>query len=746
MNRPPTTPIAAPASPNHLPRAASDPRTPGSPRSARIPGMLRPAKRWTALWILGGILFLTSPALGREHARLDGVTGSSRLELDRPFPGRTTPPPIPSFEERQAFVREHRRDGGLADAADRGDGVGRPDGTNDDGRPRAIHDEYDVTHYDVALDLNIGPRILTGTVTADAICRLEGITAMRLDLFSPMVVDGVTLNGSPAPYTHASGVITVTLDRPYHLDEAFTVSVRYHGTPAYSGAPFRWAAHGGVPIVCTYSEPYAAPAWWVCKDDPKDKATFAIHVTAPDTLFTVSNGFLSSVEDHHDGTATCHWTHQYPMSPYLFSITTTNYAHWSEDYTALDGMTTMPVDYFAYPEDEAKARVDWSTNIGMMEYYAGIFGEYPFLSEKYAIAEFSHTGAMEHQTATSMGFPWLTGDGSNDYVVAHELSHSWVGDMITMRTWGHAWTKEGFATLCEALYFEALYGSQYYHDYMDGLPVLSYAGQQLYNINPPLSPAIYYKGAWVLHMIRHVVGEEAFWQTLRDYTADLDLRYGVSDTEDLRMAFESASGTGLTWFFDEWIYQPGFPRLLPAWSGVPVQGGWDFHLNLQQTQTTGPIFKMPIDVEIHTTLGTERFVIWDSLASQDFTLRVAGQPLGLVIDPDHWLLWQLDPTTDVPEMGAPVVSTLRLVPNPVLAGEPAELSFSLVNPGKARVEVFDPAGRRVRLLHSGETPRGTVRLVWDGRGENGHVVPAGAYFYRILTEGKEARTRAIVVR
>jgi len=120
-----------------------------------------------------------------------------------------------------------------------------------------------------------------------------------------------------------------------------------------------------------------------------------------------------------------------------------------------------------------------------------------------------------------------------------------------MRTWSHAWTKEGFATLCEALYFEDLYGAEYYHDYMESLPYLNYGGFQLYNINPPLHSAIYYKGAWVLHMLRHVIGDAAFFDAIYAYTNDPALRYGVSDTEDLRQAFEAASGMDLTWFFNE---------------------------------------------------------------------------------------------------------------------------------------------------------------------------------------------------
>ncbi len=640
------------------------------------------------------------------------------------------PPPIPTAEAREAFIRAH--EAGLQPWSEES--------------LRAVHDEYDVIHYDVDLRLDIPARTIYGVVTVDATAEVANLLVFPIDLFSPMVVDSVRVDGAPATFTHASSVIRVNLPHALQPEDPVTLRVTYHGRPSYTGAPFRWTTHGAsIPMVLSYSEPYGAPAWWVCKDDPKDKATFSIHVTAPDSLFTVSNGILASVVNNGNGTATCNWTHDYPMSTYLFSIATTDFEHWTEVYTALDNTTTMDVDYYVFPEDRADAEIDWSGNIQMMEYYASIFGEYPFLREKYAIAEFQHPGAMEHQTATSMGYAWITGNNVNDSVVAHELSHMWVGDMITMRLWSHAWTKEGFATLCEALYFENLYGEDYYHEYMESMNILYYAARQIYNINPPLDGTIYYKGAWVLHMLRHVIGDAAFFAGCYGYTNDSDLMYGNNLTEDLRDAFEVASGMDLDWFFQEWIYSPGYPQFRMFWNSAPGGGGYNVNLVLKQDQTVGPIFKMPIDVRIETQAGDQTFVVWDSLQTQSFVLNVAAPPNRVVLDPDDWSIKEVLNESAVQDAATnPTGPALWCMPNPF--DRFTTIGFSMVEAGPVRLRVFDLSGRLVRSLLDQRLGPGEHRVAWDGRGEDGSLLPSGMYLQRLDRDGRSSYSRVLRIR
>ncbi|MBD3162774.1 MAG: T9SS type A sorting domain-containing protein [Candidatus Eisenbacteria bacterium] len=644
-----------------------------------------------------------------------------------------TPPPIPTAADRERFVTAHNAAAHGHWALDRA-------------APRAVHDEYDVTHYDITMSVDIPDEIVYGTVTVTAASAVADLDEIALDLYECLTVNQVLVNGSPVFHSHEPPILRVPLDGTYQPGETFTVTGTYHGTPEYSLSPFRFAQQpDGRPMVLSYSEPYGAPAWWLCKDDPKDKATYDLHFTVADSMMVVSNGILESVDDNHDGTLTYNWSTDYPMSTYLFSICATVYESWTEEYVAMDGETTMDMDYYAYPADLADAQIDWSNNLQMMNYYRTLFGEYPFLEEKYAIAEFQHPGAMEHQTATSMGWLWLTGDNRNDFVVAHELSHSWVGDMITMRTWDHTWTKEGFATHCEALYFENLYSSNYYHSYMNAMNVYNYAQFQLHGINPPLHAAIYYKGAWVLHMLRHVIGDAAFFDGLMAYTQDPDYRFGVTDTDDLRDTFEGVSGMNLDWFFDQWIYSPGYPTYEYGWSFSPVATGYEVVLSLSQRQIPSwPTFKMPIDVEIATDQGEERFVVWDSLRVQTFTLQVEGTPQGLSLDPDRWMIRNLEPA-GVEELDiAPATILTQNAPNPF---HPSTwITYRLGRKEEVSLDVYSISGRWITRLLDGVQPAGSGRVAWNGLDARGRRVAPGVYFYRLRAGEAEQSRRMILAR
>ncbi len=641
------------------------------------------------------------------------------------------PPPLPTQADHQRFIAEHGASHLHMEKAP---------------APLWVHDEYDVTHYDVTMSLDIDNSIVYGTTVAEITSEAVDLTQIDIDLYPCLTADAVLVNGSPAFFMHNDQTLTITLDGTYQPGETFSVSGTYHGTPSFPGQPlpFRFMTQNGMPMVLSYSEPYGAPAWWMCDDDPKDKATLDLHFEVPEDLFVVSTGLLTAIDDNGDGTKTYHWETDYQMSTYLFSIAVTNFASWTEVYTALDGFTTMDVDYYAYPADLADAQESWNRNVEMMEYYRTLFGEYPFLDEKYAIAEFHHGGAMEHQTATSMGWQWVNGNHQYDWIVAHELCHSWVGDLITMTSWDHTWTKEGFATICEAFWFEHLFGHAYYHTYMNNMNVLPYAVHQLYGINPPLHGAIYYKGAWVLHMLRHVLGDTDFFNAIYDYANDPAFMYGVADTDDMRAVFETVSGTDLVWFFDEWIYSPGYPVYEYGWSSTPVATGFDVEIDITQVQTLGPIFKMPIDVDIETDQGTERFVIWDSLETQSFVLHVEGMPQDVVLDPDDWIIkrTQVSGTPGVGDAGVIALNQNR--PNPF--NPETWITYHLRAPSDTRLVVYDAAGRRIRSLVDGWQPAGAGSVAWDGRDALGRPVSAGVYFYRLDTSQRSIGRQMVLAK
>lgn len=166
----------------------------------------------------------------------------------------------------------------------------------------------------------------------------------------------------------------------------------------------------------------------------------------------MSNGLLQDVKDEANGERTFYWKVTYPITTYLVSLAIGKYDKWSETYTSLDGSVRMPVDYYTYPSYTDNAKYDWRNTVDMIGFLSETFGEYPFINEKYGMAMFGWiSGAMEHQTISSMGYRLITGDGRYESIVMHELAHQWFGDAVSPATWRDIWLNEGFATYCESL-------------------------------------------------------------------------------------------------------------------------------------------------------------------------------------------------------------------------------------------------------------------------------------------------------
>ncbi|MFQ6607294.1 MAG: M1 family aminopeptidase [Fidelibacterota bacterium] len=514
--------------------------------------------------------------------------------------------------------------------------------------------DFDVTYYRLNLDIDPSTEIVSGDVTTKAASTTTGLNEITLDFFDNMTVDSVTSEGGSLSFTHADDELTVELDGIYEEGEIFEVTVYYSGHPVDAGgfASFDFSYHGNVPIISTLSEPFGSRTWWPCKDDPADKAdSVDIIITVPDELVVASNGLLISETDNGDGTKTFFWAERYPISTYLVSLAITNYEVFSDYYYysspgSLTATDSMEVKFFVYPEDLADAEEDFNVTVSMIEYYATVFGEYPFIEEKYGMAEFPWGGAMEHQTCTSYGSWLIQGNHYYDWINAHELAHQWFGDLITMRYWSHIWLNEGFASYAEALWEENLEGIQGYLDYMDGMdyglfPTSVFVYDST-NINSLFSSTVYDKGAWVLHMLRHVIGDSVFFEAMVDYQQTY--AFGNATTENFRDICELHYGADLDWFFEQWVYGLYRPSYEYVWYDSTAGSDHIVKLVLNQVQTNTGLFKMPLDIELTTASGDTTIVIWDSLETQTFEFAMDEEVINLEIDPDGWLLRILQQT------------------------------------------------------------------------------------------------------
>ncbi len=554
------------------------------------------------------------------------------VTISLPAEAGEEPPRIPTPQERERVLK-HERDLRTL----RMKRTGRA-GRGPDGGGRAIESVFpgvDALHYLLDLEFNAASRTISGEVTGQFEVLTAGLTSLVLDLYDNMSVSSITAAGVALGFTHSGNRLVIALDRPYAAGEVLAVRVAYSGSPLSDGfGSFTWTTRAGKDLFWSLSEPTYGPTWWPSVDDPADKASADMIFTVSSGLVAVSNGTLLSQVPVAGNKVEYRWRTTYPIAPYLISIACTNYSTWADAYTPRAGGPPMEIRYWVYPEDLAEAQVDLSVTPQIMDVYEGLFGDYPFLAEKYGMAAVGFSGGMEHQTATSYGAVLLTGDHTYDWVNAHELSHEWWGDSLTLVDWADTWTHEGFATYSEALWFEALGGPASLHAYMASLDTGPFNGPVYGNINT-FGRTVYDKGAWVLHMLRHVMGDTGFFELLLDYQAQN--QYGRTSTPLFQAAAEAGYGQSLAWFFDRWVYGSGNPLYQWGWTAADLGGSWRVHIRIDQVQGSPP-FRMPLDVAIQTTGAPATATLWSDAGAVDFVVDSSLEPTSVTLDPANWVL------------------------------------------------------------------------------------------------------------
>jgi aminopeptidase N len=503
----------------------------------------------------------------------------------------------------------------------------------------------DAKYYRLNLRITTSPQYLYGTMTMNALSTVDNISSVTLDLMNSLTVDSVKVDGVKTGSVQQTSTVTITLDRAYNAGEMIHLQVFYRGVPGSSGfGSFEFSSHNSVPWVWTLSEPYGAKDWWPCNDHPSDKADSADILVTCDSSYKVgSNGKLLSVINNHNGTSTHHWQTHYPISTYLICIAITNYAQFSNwfHYSSSDSMEVLN---YVLPEHLASAQAGLPNAVTGLQIFSDLFGLYPFINEKFGHAEFGWGGGMEHQTMT-----YLTGFG--EWLVIHELAHEWFGDMITCRTWPDLWLNEGFATYLEVLYNEKKYGTASYWGEMPG--IMSYAKnatgsvylQDTSSVGYMFDGArVYDKGAAVLHMLRHVLGDTVFFHSMYDYANDPELKYGTAITRDFQHVCETTSGVDLNYFFDEWIFGEKFPQYKYGWTIDSTMGGFSVIIGVNQTTgTSNPaFFTMPIDFKISASGWDTTVVLLNNQVSQTFIVNVSHRPLSVSLDPEGWIMKSAD--------------------------------------------------------------------------------------------------------
>jgi aminopeptidase N len=498
----------------------------------------------------------------------------------------------------------------------------------------SIDHDFDILHYGFDWTFDFASHSLQGKAVIKARSLIDALDNIVLHLDDNMIVDQVSLNVTPLSFVHTEDLLEIYLDKSYLSGDEFEVRITYSGSPL---GGLNFSHHMDQPIIWSLDEPTMARNWMPCYDLPDDKATAELYITVPQGMIAASNGSLVDVIENSDLSNTFIWQEDYPISTYLISVAATNYETFFDFYDS--NTKSMEVCYYSYPERLALAQEDFSITVPMVEFYSKTFGEYPFLKEKYGMAMIPGGTSMEHQTCTSLAASLVKGTHEYDWLIAHELAHQWWGDLISPSDWAEIWLNEGFATYSDALWQEYIYGFEGLKSRMarfKEIYFLYHEGTDHPIYDPPeghlFCTAEYEKAAWVLHMLRFVVGDDNFFNILKRYAQDF--AYSNATTEDFRSVCEVVYGADLGWFFDQWIYGPGYPSYQFGWG---YSEGNKVRVAVNQSQGSSILFKMPLELHFVLPSGTEKRIVWTDQESNIFDFNLNEKPLDVLFDPDGWI-------------------------------------------------------------------------------------------------------------
>ena len=523
---------------------------------------------------------------------------------------------------------------------------------------------YDLTYSKLEFTINPNFYAITGKVT-HTFKALSNMTKVTFDLTNQLMVNTVKRGSTNLTFTqNTSNELVINLGTTITTGNSTTVEINYSGAPATGEQAFTKDTHNGSPIIWTLSEPFGARDWWPCKQDLNDKIdSIDIYITAPSQYVSVANGVETTAPVISGSNKTTHFHHGYPIPAYLIALAVTNY----RVYNQTAGITTsFPIINYIYPENYASAVSDLSQTPDIMTLFETLFEPYPFKNEKYGHAQFGWSGGMEHTTVSFM-------QNFSRELIAHELAHQWFGDKITCGTWKDIWLNEGFATYLAALVIEDIDGSTAFISEKDAMinNITTFPTGNLYltdtqatSVNRIFSSRLSYnKGAMVLEMLRFKMGDVAFFQALKNYLADTDLAYKYAVTADLQTHLEAVYGQDLIEFFNDWVYNQGYPIYTITaqnWGTGQVK----FVVNQTQSDPSVTYFEMPVPVRVFGANGEQADLVLDNTVDgEEFIQNVAFPITSVEFDPDRHIISK-NSTVTLSNQNFDVTNAIRIYPNP----------------------------------------------------------------------------------
>lgn len=527
---------------------------------------------------------------------------------------------------------------------------------------------YNVIYHKLEFTLNPDKYFISATVTT-TFKAIENLSAVTFDLSDKLVVSSVNDNGIPLYFEqNASNELVISLQKPLLAKQTATLVIIYSGSPSKSNDAFRMMKHGNnIPIIFTLSEPFGSSDWWPCKQDLNDKIdSIDVYITAPAIYTTVSNGLQLSVVDNLNATKTTHFHHNYPIPAYLIAIAVSNYVNYNQ--TAGTAPNQFPIVNYLFPENFNNSIVDLKKTLPIMDFYEITFGQYPFNKEKYGHAECNLGGGMEHTTVSFMG-------GFDRNLVAHELAHQWFGNKITCGSWKDIWLNESFATYLSWLVIENLDGKTAFINHKSNAfsNVVRQDDGSVYIPDKDSTNAsrifdsrlTYNKGAVVLDMLRYKLGDIKFFEAVRNYLSDEKLAYKYAKTSDLKFHLEAVYGKDLTEFFNDWIFNEGYPMYSISAQNT-TKGQVRFVVSQEQSHPSVNFFESEIPIRVFGENGQALDIkLNNSKNGEVFFVNVPFIINKFIFNAAYNILSTYNTTNFIAEPFDDKTRVLSLFPNPV---------------------------------------------------------------------------------
>jgi len=511
--------------------------------------------------------------------------------------------------------------------------------------PYARNRDYDLEHSRIALRFDLDQKKVMGDVT-HTLTILHDATSKIVFDSAGLTIHSATLNKSAAKFEIKDDKLIIPLTTAAHAGEKFDITIRYEGKPTkglyfilpdkdYPDRPKQVWTQGESEDTRYYLPTY---------DYPNDRLTTETILTVPASWITVANGKLINVSDAANGMKTWTWKESVPSSTYLFTVVAGEFEEIKDSWRGI------PVTYYAPKGRGDRLSINYSRTPQMIELFSAKLGvNYPW--EKYAQAMVDDfvAGGMENSSATtntsnSLQHPklapeFITGE---DGLISHELGHQWFGDLVTCKDWGDIWLNEGFATFMEFVWTESHFGKDQadYERWQSARQWFEEANlyskptvRHDFNDSGEFDGNAYTKGGWVLYMLRHQLGEDAFYYGLKHY---LEVNRGKNVvTADLAKAMEEATHTNVDQFFNQWLYGAGAPKFDLSYRYDEAKH--EVALTVKQTQRVEGrvgLFHIPTEVEITTASGPKLFPITVSQGKDTaiFTFPADSAPLMVLFD------------------------------------------------------------------------------------------------------------------